>query len=290
MELLKTATMPDGVALRYGLTRAGRNARGLIVLIHGLASNRTRWSEFVAHTRLKDRWDILRLDLRGHGESFTRGPIGMRLWCEDLATVLDAEQCARAVVIGHSLGAHVALHFAARYPERARAVALIDPVPKQALRGWRRAAARLARPPLALVVAALRLLNALGIRRQRLPALDLYRLDEQMRVGLLVAGRPDEFIRRYASFRGDIKYFPTAHYFQELRAMLAPLPALAEIKAPMLIMLSEGITHTSPEATRRLFGEAPRTEIVTIDAYHWPLTERPEEVQREIERWCGRLE
>lgn len=282
--------MPDGVALRYGLTRASHNARGLIVLIHGLASNRTRWTEFVTHTQLIRDWDLLRIDLRGHGESFTSGPIGMRLWCKDLAMVLDTEQCARAVVIGHSLGAHVALHFAAYYPERTRAVVLIDPAPKQALRGWRRAAARFARPLLAFIVAALRLLNALGIRRKRLPALDLYRLDEQMRAGLLAQDRPDEFIRRYASFWDDIKYFPTAHYFQELRAMLAPLPTFAKIEAPILIMLSKGITHTNPEATRHLFAEAPRTEIVTIDAYHWPLTERPEEVRRQIERWCERLE
>ena len=31
------------------------------------------------------------------------------------------------------------------------------------------------------------------------------------------------------------------------------------------------------------------TEVQTIDAHHWPLTERPDEVRRAIEDWCERF-
>src|SRR5581483_2452450 len=116
----------------YGVSRAA-SPRGVIVLIHGMASNLTRWSEFLEHTTLKRDWTVLRVDLRGHGESTTRARIGMKIWSHDIAALLDAEGFERAVLIGHSLGAHLALHFAARFAARVRALVLIDPVFPQAL-------------------------------------------------------------------------------------------------------------------------------------------------------------
>ncbi|HEY6236050.1 MAG TPA: alpha/beta fold hydrolase, partial [Candidatus Elarobacter sp.] len=91
------------------------------MLLHGMASNLTRWSEFLEQTTLKSEWNIVRPDLRGHGESIMRGRIGMEIWSGDLVELLDAEHGERAVFIGHSLGAHLALHFAARFPTRVRA-------------------------------------------------------------------------------------------------------------------------------------------------------------------------
>src|SRR2546422_2121475 len=46
---------------------------------HGLGSNLTRWSEFVANTSLRADWDILRPDLRGHGGSLDRDRKSTRL-------------------------------------------------------------------------------------------------------------------------------------------------------------------------------------------------------------------
>ena len=70
-----------------------------------MASNMTRWSEFIEQTALKENWDILCPDLRGHGRSFARAGLDMESWCQDLMALLDAEGCDRAVLIGHSLGA-----------------------------------------------------------------------------------------------------------------------------------------------------------------------------------------
>ena len=33
----------------------------------------------------------------------------------------------------------------------------------------------------------------------------------------------------------------------------------------------------------------PDVKMVPIDAYHWPLTERPVEVREAIESWCAEL-
>ncbi|MFQ5760205.1 MAG: alpha/beta hydrolase, partial [Acidiferrobacterales bacterium] len=80
MEAARTFMAPDGTKIAYRLWRGGDKGRPLIVLIHGVASNLTRWSEFLEHTSLKTDWDILRLDLRGHGTSMCRGKLTRALW------------------------------------------------------------------------------------------------------------------------------------------------------------------------------------------------------------------
>lgn len=286
METSKIHLLPDGTTLHYRLWRAGHPPRGLIVLLHGMASNLTRWSEFVECTSLKDEWDLLRLDLRGHGESMVRGKIGMRVWTDDLIALLDAERVERAVLIGHSLGAHVALNFAARFPARTQAVVLIDPVFPQALHGYRRGL-RLFWPLLSFVAGCVRAVNALGFRRRTFPRRDLRVLDEQVRLELLSAGNAAEFVRRYSSALADIKYFPVGHYIQELAEMLRPLPPPARIAVPMLVLLSRGLTYTDAGVTAGLLAGAADATRETIDAYHWPLTERPTEVRRAIETWIA---
>lgn len=288
MEVLRTLRTVDGAKLGYRFLREAATPRRLIVLIHGVASNMTRWSEFVEHTTLKNSWDILRLDLRGHGESFTRGRLGMDNWCRDLRDILDAEGYDQALIIGHSLGAQVAVQFAARYPARVRGLALIDPVFHQALRGSLRVMSLL-RPVVGWLVGLIHLLNALGLRRRHIPNRDLRRLDEKTRETLLASGRKQEMIELYSSPWEDLKFFPVASFLQELIEITRPLPPLAQIKVPILALLSSGITYTSPDVTHRMLAECPQVQTATIDAHHWPLTESPEQVRGAIEQWCRRL-
>ncbi len=288
MEVLRSLHTADGTNLGYRLLREADAPRRLVVLIHGVASNMTRWSEFVELTTLKNSWDVLRLDLRGHGESFTRGKLGLEVWCQDLRDILDAEGYDRAMIIGHSLGAQVAVQFAARYPARVRGLALIDPVFHQALRGSLRTLSLL-RPVVRWLVALIHLLNALGLRRRHIPGRDLRQLDEKTRDTLLASGKKQEMIELYSSPWEDLKFFPVASFLQELLEITRPLPPMAQIKVPILVLLSSGITYTSPDVTHRMLADCPQAETVTIDAHHWPLTESPEQVRSAIEQWCQRL-
>lgn len=289
MDTLQTYIASDGTPLHYRLWRCGHARSRALVLLHGMASNLTRWSEFTEHTRLKQTWDIVRPDLRGHGESFTRGPIGMDQWCEDLLGILDTAGYDQAVFTGHSLGAHVALEFAARHPKRVAGLVLIDPAFRSAFRGRLRLALLL-RPLLWLTIRGIRTLNALGLRRRHMRQRDLQRLDEQTRAELLDTGDPAAFVRRYSSVSADLRYFPSAHLAQEVYELLRPVPVLDAIAAPVLLLLSSGLTYTDPERTRLALAALEQVDTVVVDAFHWPLTERPVEVRQAIERWCGRFD
>ena len=285
-EAARTVSRCDAV-IAYRITRS-QEPRGTVVLLHGLASNLTRWSEFVERTTLTDRWNLIRVDLRGHGESPMRGAIGIETWCADLAALLDQESLANAVLIGHSLGAQLALDFADRYPARTRALALIDPVFRQALHGRWRLLCELA-PGLRFAAAIVRGLNAIGLRRREIAPLDLRALDVAARAALRSPRDIDAFVRRYRSMRADLRSFRTAHYLQELGEMFR-LPAPETVGVPVLVLLSSGGTFADPIESETIARRFPQRKIVSIECQHWPLTERPDEVRRAIEAWCESLE
>jgi esterase len=288
MDTAQTFRAADGTTLAYRIARAARSPAPLLVMIHGVASNLTRWSEFVERTKLRGSWDLLRLDLRGHGGSFTRKGLHIASWVDDLSALLDHEQHGSAVFAGHSLGAQVAVQFAARHPSRARALVLIDPVFRQALRGGLRRAAACA-PLLRTAAAALRGLNAIGIRRRHIPQRDLRALDERARKQWLSASRGGDMVAHYGSLLEDLRYFPLASYLADVLAMTEPLPAPESLAMPALALLSSGITYTEPRLTRELLSRLPHGRIIAVDAYHWPLTERPDEVRAAIDSWCAAL-
>lgn len=282
MDSMRNFVAGDGANIAYRLWRPGAPRR-TIVAIHGLASNMTRWSEFAATTRLAGTWDILRLDLRGHGGSLYRGRVGFDEWCADLAALLAAEGVTQAVLLGHCLGANVALWFAQREPRIVAGMVLIEPMFQAALAGEMTRAIRL-RPWIAALMPLFRGVAALGLHRRHLDMLDLAELDREARAAMARSGGFP--VSRYASIREDLRGLPLTVYLQDLLAVTGPLPELSSLAVPSLALLSAGTSFTDPETTGRLLGALPDCRIVRLDAQHWIPTEQPEAMRRAIEDWC----
>ena len=287
LDTARTLRASDGAVIAYRLWRPGP-PRQVLVLLHGLASNMTRWSEFVARTTLRDSWDLLRVDLRGQGLSVQRGRIGMAEWCGDLAAILEAEGYPHAVVAGHCLGANIAVEFAARYPRKTSGLVLIEPMLPEALTGQMRRIARL-RPLFGPAVSLIRALNALGIHRRRLAPLDLEELDRETRARIAGGGSAEALLERYASPLLDLRTTASGAYLQALIAVGDRLPDLSGIRTAVLALLSTGSAFSDPMITERLLAEFPDCQVVKLDARHWIPTEQPDAMRRAIEDWCKRL-
>lgn len=262
-----------------------------IVFLHGLASNMSRWSELTRLTTLSQRHDLIRIDLRGHGESMTRGPFDTQLWREDLRQLLDSEGAATAYLVGHSLGATVAMDFAAALPGRAAGLVLIDPVFREAVVPEKRHFVR-GGPLFQAMARLLRMFNRLGLHRRHLPPLDLERLDQQARAALADPdpARLEAFVRHYSSAREDLRHIPHANYLQDLVEMFRPLPSLSTVSAPVLVLRSTiAGFQIEAEVVRRL-AEFRQVRVEPVDCHHWPVTERPLEVRRLIEEGIGEME
>ena len=98
-----------------------------IVLVHGLGSSSHIW-DFVAPRLAEQSLRVVAIDQRGHGESdqpdsgYDFGSV-----VADLDGFIEAvgltEPC---VLVGHSWGASVVLHFGASHPDRTAAIVLVD--------------------------------------------------------------------------------------------------------------------------------------------------------------------
>lgn len=111
-------------ALEWGVHRD----RGLLFL-HGGAAH-CHWFDAVAPS-FADRFDVISLDQRGHGESEWPDPPAYRTqdFSEDLQHLLDALGWRETVLVGHSMGGHNAMAFAAWQPERVRGLVIVDSRP-----------------------------------------------------------------------------------------------------------------------------------------------------------------
>lgn len=276
-------TAADGVRLGYKFVSQGTSSPTLVML-HGLASNHSRWSEFVSNTDLRNDWNLLRPDLRGHSYSMTRRTYHREHWCADLAAVLEQENLQQVVILGHSLGAQIAMDFALRYPNLCGGLILLDPVFPELLHGKLGKARRL-RPLLWLVVKALRLLYRLGLGQREFPIRDLHALDVKTRE-LLKQTSPAEIARLYTNPRVDLEFIPLGNYLQDVLEVVRPLPDYTQITQPVRVLLSTGTSLTDHRALEEKIGRIPHSDIVPVHCNHWPMTEKPEEVRQIIETTC----
>lgn len=96
-----------------------------IVGIHGLTANYTCW--YPVADALAARYRFIAYDLRGRGESDKPAhDYNLAAHGRDLLGLLDHFKISRAVLMGHSLGAHIAVRFAAHHPDRVAKLVLYD--------------------------------------------------------------------------------------------------------------------------------------------------------------------
>lgn len=270
--------------LHWSMVRCRASCRGTVVLLHGVASNGSRWEEFVEGTPLRKHWDIIRMDLRGHAASVCSRKARIEDWCGDVAAILDAADVDRAVVVGHSLGAQVAMNFARFYSDRVRALVLLDPLVTAALtpkaRGMRRKL-----PMLRVAEAVTRTMNAMGFVRKIGPQ-DLRAMDEQAREKIAKGGRElEEFIAQYSSAKTDLQYIHLAPYLRDLLEVGRKSPRAESIRCPTLVIGSSSGTFTEKEAMAGWVGQLPDGQMRVVTCAHWPMTECPQEVSGVIDRW-----
>lgn len=123
-------TRPEFVEFDVGTTTLGAlRWPGLIgtptvVAVHGITSNAWAWDPVAHH--LAGGATLVALDLRGRGRSVDAPvPFGIRQHADDVATVI-GHLGEPAFVVGHSMGAAVALMTAERHPPTVRDVLLVD--------------------------------------------------------------------------------------------------------------------------------------------------------------------
>ena len=125
----------NGVSLYYEEHGAGEP----ILCIHGTGSSSALWRDAAA--TLMKRGRAIVYDRRGFARSERPEPFvtSVQQHTDDAAALIDALVTAPAIVIGRSHGGEIAVDLALRYPDRVRALALLEGGGLslgEAMKGW----------------------------------------------------------------------------------------------------------------------------------------------------------
>lgn len=116
--------------LKVRVVERGHSGAPAVLFIHGWGC-----SVYVFHRNLPVVADAgfraIAVDLKGHGLSdkpIDGAGYSVDFLVEHVRDIVDALELDQPTLVGHSLGGSLIYHFAARYPDRARSLALLSPV------------------------------------------------------------------------------------------------------------------------------------------------------------------
>jgi pimeloyl-ACP methyl ester carboxylesterase len=248
----------------------GEPGRPALCLLHGGAAH-AHWFDRVA-LDFADRFHVIALDQRGHGESQWASPpaYATEHFASDLEGVMEAMGWSTMAIAGHSMGGHNAMSFSAWHPERVRALAILDARPSIPPERLTTMHDRGRRPPRhhATEDLAARSFRLLPKETNAAPEL----LGHVGRKGL---------VKREA---GWVYRFDPACYSR--REPHDAWPLLPLITAPTLVVRAELSPILTAEMADRMLGLIPDSSQAIIPAaYHHLTLDAPEAFSSELARF-----
>jgi pimeloyl-ACP methyl ester carboxylesterase len=117
----------DGLRLRY--LEWNKTRSDAIVLVHGFSSTADAWMR--VGDALSDRYHVIAVDLRGHGQSDwdPRERYSDDQLAADVRVLVQQLQLPPFTLVGHSMGGAVAFTYAATYPKDVKRLVIEDSAP-----------------------------------------------------------------------------------------------------------------------------------------------------------------
>jgi pimeloyl-ACP methyl ester carboxylesterase len=243
-----------GLRLRY--RDWGGDGRPLLAL-HGAAAHAHWWDPVAPH--LTRRFRVLALDWRGHGRSAWPRPPAYRSedFTAELLGVIEGLALEDVVVVGHSMGGHNALAFAAWHPDRLARLVVVDARPHVNLERLRALQRRAPRPPTEFPSLAA------GLARFRL------RPPETIAPPALLRAIARQGLVRLPSGRWRYRFDPACERTRVPVDCWALLPC---ITSPTLVVRGEHSTILDRDVARRMTKTLPSAALEEIPGAHHHVT------------------
>jgi pimeloyl-ACP methyl ester carboxylesterase len=273
----------DGVKIHYCLIEPTEGRSTTFLFIHGLGSNWTRWKRLSEEPFFKS-FRLIIPDLRGHGRSVSRSGIDADGFAADLELILKKETVERPVVVGHCLGANIAMRFWERNPQNVRALVLIEPFVTEDLQpSWWILHAVLG-PIVGLLGWMARGINRLGLRRTRFRFIDYSTYDDWVRTRLTNLFN----VIRWMGPWVDLQCMPMASYIASYRFLFRYRPPWRNVDVPTLALIARQGGVMTPEFPSSPFNR-PLVKTVGIEASHFVLTDNRKGVVQQIQSFVEGL-
>ena len=258
----------------------GNPAAPPLVCVHGYTSSADAFNGFARH--LRDRFHIIALDVRGHGES-AWSPAGAYTYhdqASDLAAFVDHLGLGLFILLGTSMGGIIAMTYAMEHGQRLRAMVLNDIGP-EVEQGSQRITQMVGSRPDAFAT----LDEAMAYRRNASPIVAARDTTSQRELALGV-------LRQQPDGTWGWKMDPA--YISQRVERGAPSrpnlwPTLAQLTCPTLAVWGTTSDVLSEAQVRRIVETLPMGELLEIPGVgHAPSLVEPASVAG-LERFLGRL-
>ena len=259
----------NGLGLHY--VEWGRPDGPAVVLLHGITGHARVWDTLAA--RLEDRYRVLALDQRGHGDSDAPEDADYRIstMAEDVEGFAKTLGLGRFDLIGHSMGGRVAIAYAAEHLARLRRLVLVDIGPQINPIGLKRVRDLMVDSPERIESEEW----AYDYLRRANPLYDPAELRHRIRHALkpLPGGG---FAWKYSKGLTDMMR-------EGRRDPIDLWPALGRISRPALLVRGAESDILSPEAAKKMITVLPAGRLVEVaEAAHTVPGDQPEEFARII--------
>ena len=237
-----------------------------VVFVHGAALDHSVWqwqSRYLAH----HGFAVLAVDLPAHGRSPGKPRSSVADLARWLAALIEAAGLARAALVGHSMGALVALEAALAYPQRVSRLALLGGALPMTVGDAFLAAARDDSPAALDMQAVWGHARGTTLAQSSVPGMALVdatrRLNARARPGLLATD------------------LAACHDYRAADELLAKL------SLPVLVGAGKRDQMTPWKAGQALAQRIPGARLVTFEAGHAMMSEAPREVQAALREFLS---
>jgi pimeloyl-ACP methyl ester carboxylesterase len=239
---------PDGT----GFIRAGSGAP--VLFIHGVGMSAAIWQPQIA--LMQDRFDLIAIDMLGHGVSpLPPQNAALADFADQAIRLLDHLGLDRVAVVGHSMGALVALEAANRKPERVERIACIGVAyPMKVSEAFLEAA-----------------------RKNEQAAFDMETIwghAPQVPFG----GNPNPGMWMYGDALARLARLAPGVLYSDLKACNDYASDFASVKCPVLFILGRRDVMTPPRAAAALTQKLPNARVEVVErSGHGLMAEAPDD-------------
>lgn len=271
---------PKALALSQQLAKLSvkLSAKLPVIMLHGFLGLKQNYllvgrkiSELTGHP-------VFGVDLRNHGQSPHASPHTYPVLADDVSRLVEERQWHDAIIVGHLMGAKVAMICALQQPQLYSKLVVIDNSPVQAT-----------------LVALTRDLEAMGHVEAQYPkfsdkpvARQLEKIDDILKeyepdagVRLFLKSNFDKHDPRRA-FRVPVLNFLKDDVLNDMGGWPADIPKHRRFTKPTLVMKGAHLDFIKPEYKPAFDHYFPNNQLKVYDSGHWVVQERPDEFVRDI--------
>ena len=241
-------------------------AQPTVVMVHGVLHDHSVWmlqSRYLAH----HGWNVLALDLPGHCRSGGAPATTVEAAADWVIALLDAAGVTKAVLVGHSFGALVALEAAARAPERVSQLVLVGCAYPM------RVSPALLDASLNNPLQALEMVNVFSRSTLAPPP-------SALGPGSWIFAASMALGKHVLASNPQVNLFHTG--FVACDSYRHGEAAMEQVACPTLFVLGEVDQMTPPKAAKSLIAKAKHGKVVMLPGGHHQMTETPEQMLRAL--------